>query len=145
VVSIHLFYPKWDRINSTAWIRCLWDAPSAFARFSLWGKFGGLYACGATFPYIVPLANNFLTHMFSKLRLKRKDFQKVARLDWAREVWSSNLHAPTNYFFVFNSIWLTPTESEPELGSIWVQIQVSRRSLPRDAALPGSRANKSRA
>ena len=29
--------------------------------------------------------------------------------------------------------------SEPELGSIWVQIEASRRSLLRDAALPGSR------
>ena len=27
----------------------------SFASSSLWGKFGGLYACGATFSYIVPL------------------------------------------------------------------------------------------
>lgn len=31
--------------------------------------------------------------------------------------------------------------SEPEVGSIWVQIQASRRLLRRDAALPGPRAN----
>jgi hypothetical protein len=30
--------------------------------------------------------------------LKKKDFQEIARLAWAQEVWSSNLHAPTNPF-----------------------------------------------
>ena len=29
-----------------------------FASLSLWGKFGGIYACGATFSYIVPLPNS---------------------------------------------------------------------------------------
>jgi hypothetical protein len=53
-----------------------------FASSSLWGKFGGLYACGATFRYIVPLPNIFLTHLLSKFRLKRKDFQVIARLAW---------------------------------------------------------------
>jgi hypothetical protein len=50
---------------------------STFAVISLWGKFGGLYACRATFPYIVPLQNIFLTRLFSKRRLKRKDFQEI--------------------------------------------------------------------
>ena len=45
-----------------------------FAFSSLWGKFGGLYACGATFPYTVPLPKIFVTHLFSKPTLKRKDF-----------------------------------------------------------------------
>jgi len=66
-----------------------------FASFSLWGKFGGLYACGATFLYIVPQPKFFLTRLFSKQRLKRKDFQEAARLTWAQEVPSSNLGAPT--------------------------------------------------
>jgi hypothetical protein len=38
---------------------------STFAVVSLWGKFGGLHACAATFPYIVPLPNIFLTRLFS--------------------------------------------------------------------------------
>src|SRR5947207_12991070 len=37
---------------------------STFAVISLWGKFGGLYACAATFLYIVPLLNIFLTRLF---------------------------------------------------------------------------------
>jgi hypothetical protein len=49
------------------------------------GKLGGLHACGATFPYIVPLPNTSLTLLFSKPGLKRKDFLEVARLTWAHE------------------------------------------------------------
>jgi hypothetical protein len=65
------------------------------------GKLGGLHACGATFQYIVPLPNIFLTRLFSKSRLKKKDFQEIARLAWAQEVPSSNLGAPTNLCFLF--------------------------------------------
>jgi hypothetical protein len=54
-----------------------------FAASSLWGKFGGLYACGATFPHTVPPPNIFVTHLFSKQILKRKDFQEIVRLTWA--------------------------------------------------------------
>jgi hypothetical protein len=82
--------------------------PGRFASSSLWGKFGGLYACGATLPYTVPLPNIFLTHLFSKTRLKRKDFQEVGRLAWAQEVPSSNLGTPTTYFFVFNELFPIP-------------------------------------
>src|SRR5437016_6292933 len=46
---------------------------------------GGLHACGATFLYIVPLPNIFLTRLFSKQGLKRKGFQEIARLAWAQE------------------------------------------------------------
>jgi hypothetical protein len=56
---------------------------STFAVISLWGKFGGLHTCGATFRYIVALQNIFLTRLFSKLRLERKDFQEILRLSWA--------------------------------------------------------------
>ncbi len=38
---------------------------NTFAVISLWGKFGGLHACGGTFPHIVPLPNIFLTLLFS--------------------------------------------------------------------------------
>lgn len=51
-----------------------------FAVSSLRGKLGGLYACGATFRYNLPLLNIFLTRLFSKTRLKSKDFQEIARL-----------------------------------------------------------------
>ena len=82
---------------------------AAFASSSLWGKFGGgLHACGATFLYIVPLPNIFLTRLFSKQRLKRKDFQEIARLAWAQEVPSSHLGAPTNHFLVCLSATLNP-------------------------------------
>jgi hypothetical protein len=33
----------------------------------------------------VPLPNIFLTRLFSKRRLKRKDFQEILRLPWAQE------------------------------------------------------------
>jgi hypothetical protein len=69
-----------------------------FAVSSLRGKLGGLYACGATFRYNVPLPNIFLTLLFSKTRLKRKDFPEIVPLAWAQEVPSSNLGAPTKAF-----------------------------------------------
>jgi hypothetical protein len=84
---------------------------------SLWGKFGGLHACRATFPYIVPLPNIFITRLFSKLRLKRKDFQEILRLPWAQEVPSSNLGAPTkNISRVFFYLLKAPFTSNPICG-----------------------------
>ena len=71
--------------------------PEYFALPSLRGKLGGLHACGATFRYTVPLPNIFLTPLFSKTRLKRKDFQEIARLAWAQEAPGSNPGAPTIY------------------------------------------------
>jgi hypothetical protein len=44
--------------------------------------------------------NIFLTRLFSKPRLKRKDFQEIVRLPWAQEVPSSNLGAPTNPYYL---------------------------------------------
>jgi len=75
---------------------------NTFAVISLWGKFGGLQACGGTFLYIVPLPNILLTRLFSKTRLKRKDFQEIVRLTWAQEVPSSNLGAPTKTSSAFS-------------------------------------------
>jgi hypothetical protein len=68
---------------------------STFAVISLWGKFGGLHACGDTFPHMVPLPIIFLTLLCSMQRLKRKDFQEIARLPWAQEASGSNPDAPT--------------------------------------------------
>ena len=65
--------------NSIGSIRLNETDRSSFAVSSLWGKFGGLYACGATFPHTVPLPNIFVTHLFSNLTLKRKDFPEIVR------------------------------------------------------------------
>src|SRR5882724_1609642 len=88
-----------------------------FAVSSLRGKLGGLYACGATFRYTVPLPKIFLTRLFSKLRLKRKDFQEILRLPWAQDVPSSNLGAPTkNISRVFFYLLKAPFTSNPICG-----------------------------
>ena len=79
---------------------------SIFAVISLWGKFGGLHTCAATFSYIVPLPNIFLTCLFSKLRLKRKDFQEILCLPWAQEVSGSNQDTPTKTSRVFSLAYL---------------------------------------
>jgi hypothetical protein len=65
--------------------------------------------------------------------------------DGTQEASGSNPDAPTTYFFVFNLLSLMLFAPKAEFESIWVQIRASRRFLLRDAALPGSRANKSRA
>ncbi len=88
---------------------------NTFAVISLWGKFGGLCACGATFLYIVPLLNIFLTRLFSKTRLKRKDFQEIVRLPWAQEVPSSNLGAPTKISRVFPVVYRKLTSPKTDL------------------------------
>jgi hypothetical protein len=75
---------------------------STFAVISLWGKFGGLHACGDTFPHMVPQPNIFLTLLCSIQRLKRKDFQEIARLTWAQEASGSNPDAPTISFSISN-------------------------------------------
>jgi len=88
--------------NSIGSIRLNETDRSSFAVSSLWGKFGGLYACGATFPHTVPLPNIFVTHLFSNLTLKRKDFPEIVRLTWAQEVRGSNPRAPTNSISIKN-------------------------------------------
>jgi hypothetical protein len=46
-------------ISNVAWVPCQRVAAYvAFASLSLWGKVGGLHACGATYSYIVPLSNS---------------------------------------------------------------------------------------
>src|SRR5258705_12188944 len=86
-----------------------------FAVSSLRGKLGGLYACGATFRYTVPLPKIFLTRLFSQLRLKRKDFQEILRLPWAQEVPSSNLGAPTKTSRVLSVVYRKPTSPKTAL------------------------------
>ena len=68
-------------------------------------------AHGATLP------NIFLTRLFSKQRLKRKDFQKIARLTWAQEASGSNPDAPTkNISRVFFYLLKAPFTSTPTCG-----------------------------
>src|SRR5260370_25008612 len=74
-----------------------------FVSSSLWGKFGGLDTCRATFLYSVPLPIFFLTRLLSKLILKRKDFRAIVRLPWAQEAPGSNPGAPTKTSRVFSS------------------------------------------
>jgi hypothetical protein len=90
-------------------------------------KSQGLQACGATFRYIVPLPIFFLTRLLSKQRLKRKDFQQIAHLPWAQEVWSSNLHAPTNLILRLTGI---SKKSFPHYG------ENSRGTLPQHPSFP---------
>ena len=99
-----------------------------FAVISLWGKFGGLHACAATFVYIVPLPNIFLTRLFSKLRLKRKGFQEILRLPWAQEAPGSNPGAPakniSRVFFSLLKAPFTPTPSVEfwQTGGLYSQV-----------------------
>jgi len=86
-----------------------------FAVISLWGKFGGLYACGATFPYTVPLPNIFVTHLFSRQTLKRKDFPEIVRLTWAQEAPGSNPGAPTKTARVFSLVYQNPSSPPTSL------------------------------
>jgi hypothetical protein len=66
----------------------------------------------------VPLPNILLTRLFSKTRLKRKDFQEIAPLAWAQEVPSSNLGAPTKTSRVFSSGYAKPS-SQNFTVEIW--------------------------
>jgi hypothetical protein len=53
--------------------------------------------------------------LFSKQRLKRKDFQEIARLAWAQEVPSSNLGAPTKTSRVFSVVYRKLTSPKTKL------------------------------
>src|SRR6266850_2235458 len=68
------------------------------------GKIRGTPCMRIHFRYSVPLPNIFLTRLFSKLRLKRKDFQEILRLPWAQEACGSNPDAPTNKFKSLESV-----------------------------------------
>ena len=95
---------------------------SSFAVVLLWGKFGGLHACGATFPYIVPLPNIFLTRLSSKHRLKRKDFREILRLPWAQEASGSNPGTPTTNSLNYLRLFLRGVSITIQLGNIWEQL-----------------------
>jgi len=75
---------------------------------------------------MVPLPNIFVTLLFSKTRLKRKDFQEILRLPWAQEAPGSNPCARpiTSLFFRnFESLLLmveSPPLSHYQRGTIQV-------------------------
>jgi hypothetical protein len=64
---------------------------------------------------MVPLPNFVITLLFSKTRLKRKDFQEIVRLTWAQEVPSSNLGAPTKISRVFSVVYRKLTSPKTDL------------------------------
>jgi hypothetical protein len=55
--------------------------------------------------------------LFSKITVQRKDLRKITSLPWAQEVPSSDLGAPTTYFFVFNELFPILQRWKPNLGS----------------------------
>ena len=58
-----------------------------------------------------------LSLLFSKWRLKRKDFQEIVRLSWAQEAPGSNPGAPTkNISRVFFYLLKAPFTSNPVCG-----------------------------
>ena len=105
------------------------DRRMHFAVASLRGKLGGLHACGATFQYIVPLPNIFITRLFSKTALKRKDFQEILRLPWAQEVPSSNLGAPTKTSRMFSLVYRKHFSFRTQLWNSGRQACLIRKSF----------------
>jgi hypothetical protein len=65
---------------------------------------------------MVPLPISFLTLLCSIQRLKRKDFQEIARLAWAQEASGSNPDAPTKISCVFS---LTYQKHSSPTTSLW--------------------------
>ena len=55
--------------RSTVYLRGL---GRAFAWPSLWGKFGGLHACGAAFSYILPLPNSLANPFIFKSEIEKE-------------------------------------------------------------------------
>jgi len=79
------------------------ESLKVFRCFFAEGEIGGLYACGATFQYMVPLPN-FVKTFFFKNAIEKEGLPGdiVLRLPWAHEVPSSNLGAPTKTSRVFS-------------------------------------------
>jgi len=71
--------PLRQSFNAAFYIGCLASGAiivgtdrRTFAVISLWGKFGGLHACGATFSYIEPLPKFELILLFSKEEIEKE-------------------------------------------------------------------------
>ncbi len=84
MVSMQVFYPKEGRINKHLVDSMLCDPWSVgvlynlgalggiFAWLSLWGKFGGLHACGATLSYTVPLPSSLANPFVFKNEIEKE-------------------------------------------------------------------------
>jgi hypothetical protein len=66
---------------------------------------------------------NFITRLFSKTRLKRRDFQEIVRLTCAQEVSGSNPDAPTKTSRIFSLGYQKPLHPKLPCG-----IPLDRRS-----------------
>jgi hypothetical protein len=67
-----------------------WERIGALLLLFRFGENSGTACMRSHFKYMVQLPNIFLTGLFSKTRLKRKDLQEILRLPWAQEVPGSN-------------------------------------------------------
>src|SRR5208282_559890 len=96
VVPMSLFYPKEDRINSFRQIRCYAAmGPGANTFGARWAALSPGFRYGENSgdsmhaePHLHTSCHYqilWLNHLFSEVRLKRKDFQEVARLSWAHD------------------------------------------------------------
>jgi hypothetical protein len=68
----------------------------------------------------------FLTPLFSKQRLKRKDFPEIVRLTWAQEAPGSNPGAPTKTSRAFSLVYQKPCSPKPSLWNsprqeVWIR------------------------
>jgi hypothetical protein len=97
----------------------------------------------------VALPNIFLTHLFSIQRLKKKGFYEIGRLAWAKEVWSSNLDAPTKFFYRVTAppcfCFLIPEDSRNLSRKPWQnshQIMIAAQISWREYESYGDQANQ---
>jgi integrase len=81
-------------------------------------------------PHIVPPPSIFLTCLFSKLRLKRKDFQEILHLPWAQEASGSNPDAPTTKM-TQKVVWHVVKQYAGQIGILKLAPHDLRRSCAR--------------
>jgi hypothetical protein len=84
---------------------------------------------------MVPLPNFVITLLFSKMRLKRKDFQEIVRLTWAQEVPSSNLGAPTKTSRVLSVVYRKLTSPKTDLwNSRRQEVSIHKSFIPKSSS-----------
>ena len=77
---------------------------------------------------VVALPNISLARLFSKQRLKRKDFSRIVRRTCAQEVLSSNLHAPTTILNELRTALLKNQHLAQQRHCTWLGLNVCNRS-----------------
>src|ERR1700680_866091 len=73
-----------EEMTAAVVVRLRMDAELQFRLGFAMGKIRGTRRMRRHISVHRPLPDIFLTRLFSNLRLKRKDFQKIVRLPWAR-------------------------------------------------------------